>query len=101
MSTSNKHPFQYIFSLHISLLIFDFEQDNVTFGFVLFKINHCGIHSRTVLFYAMQSGNFKVAKILLDHGADPSLRGLGPDGRCDNFFHCSSQLRGCAEKGTK
>ena len=24
MSTSNKHPFQYIFSLHISLLIFDF-----------------------------------------------------------------------------
>jgi len=29
----------------------------------------------------MQSANFKVATILLDHGADPSLRGLGPDGR--------------------
>ena len=46
-----------------------------------FKIDHCGLHSRTALFYAMQSGNFKVAKILLDHGAAPSLRGLGPDGR--------------------
>ena len=46
-----------------------------------FKVDHCGIHSRTALFYAMQSANFKVAKILLDHGADPSLRGLGPDGR--------------------
>lgn len=45
------------------------------------KIDLCGIHSRTALFYAMQSANFKVAKILLDHGADPSLRGLGPDGR--------------------
>ncbi|XP_068738789.1 ankyrin-3-like [Montipora capricornis] len=45
------------------------------------KIDHCGIHSRTALFYAMQSANLKVAKILLDRGADPSLRGLGPDGR--------------------
>ena len=65
----------------------------------MFKINHCGIHSRTVLFYAMQSGNFKVAKILLDRGADPSLRGLGPDGRCDEFFHRSSQFgRVCRER---
>jgi len=45
------------------------------------KIDHCGIHSRTALFYAMQSANFKVAKILLNHRANPSLRGLGPDGR--------------------
>lgn len=45
------------------------------------KIDHCGIHGRNALFYAMQSANLKVAKILLDNGANPSFRGLGPDGR--------------------
>ncbi|EDO46667.1 predicted protein [Nematostella vectensis] len=45
------------------------------------KINHCGIHGRTALFYAMQSGNFTVAKVLLERGANPSIRGMGPDGR--------------------
>ncbi|KXJ22774.1 uncharacterized protein LOC110251807 [Exaiptasia diaphana] len=45
------------------------------------KINHCGIHGRTALFNAMQSGNFEVAQMLLIRGANPDIKGMGPDGR--------------------